>query len=194
MIQKSYAPLLVIALSSKAAPQGEAVALPIILLDDADALKDSAWEVRVRPYGSDLKQIKEQRFSGRGSIKQVATLGNFSLTADQTKTTPLLIVTDVIRNGVPAQRNDYVLNFEAVKDCLFKLPQTQLAMQIAGHKVSVTNQGSVPAVGVHLTRKGHADTFTTDHNYFWLEPGETGVCEVNETEGLGVAAWNAAER
>jgi beta-mannosidase len=194
LIQRSFSPLLGIAVFSKASSKGEALALPIFLLDDADALRDSTWEVQVRAYGSDLKQIKEQHFSGRGSIKKVAELGEFSLTAEQTNTAPLLVVVDVMRNGKLAQRNDYVTNFLAVEDCLFKLPQTRLHMRIAGHKVSVSNRGAAPGVGVHLTRKGHADTFTADQNYFWLEPGETRVCEVNETEGLGVAAWNAAER
>lgn len=193
MIQRSYAPLLAVAMFPKGSLQGQAVALPIHLLDDADTLKDSTWEVRVRAYGSNLKEIKEQRFSGRGSIKKVAKLGEFSSTPEQTNTTPLLVVTDVMRDGVLAQRNDYVVNFEAVKDCLFKLPQTQLAVRIADHKATITNRGSVPAVGVHVTRKGQQDTFTVDDNYFWLEPGETNVCDVNEIEGLSVSAWNADE-
>ncbi len=194
LIQKSLSPLLAVALFSKPASQGEAIALPIFLLDDADALKDSTWEVRVRAYGSDLKPIKDKRFAGHGSIRKVAVLGAFALTAEQTKTTPLMFVVDVTRNGVLAQRNDYVTNFEAVKDCLFCLPRAQLAMQIAGGKVKITNRGSVPAVGVHVVHKGHQDSFTAGHNYVWIEPGETNVCEVNETEGLGVAAWNAADR
>ena len=194
LIQRSYSPLLAVALFPKGNLHGESAKLPIILLDDADALNGSAWEVRVRAYGSDLKPIKEQRFSGHGSIKQTAALGEFSLTAEQTKTMPLMVVTEVMRNGELTQRNDYVMNYEAVKDCLFKLPTTRLAMQIAGNTVSITNRGSVPAVGVHLTRKGHQDTFMADHNYFWLEPGETNACEVNEPEGLTVEAWNATDQ
>jgi beta-mannosidase len=194
LIQRSYSPLLAVALFPKGNLHGESAKLPIILLNDADALNNSAWEVRVRAYGSDLKQIKEQRFSGHGSIKQTAALGEFFLTAEQTKTMPLMVVTEVMRNGELTQRNDYVMNYEAVKDCLFKLPTTRLAMQIAGNTVSITNRGSVPAVGVHLTRKGHQDTFMADHNYFWLEPGETNACEVNEPEGLTVEAWNATDQ
>jgi beta-mannosidase len=193
LIHKSYSPLLAVALFPKGNLHGESAILPISLLDDADALNGSDWGVRVRAYGADLKQIKEQRFSGHGSIKQTAALGEFSLTAEQTKTMPLMIVTEVMRNGELTQRNDYVMNYEAVKDCLFKLPTTRLAMQIAGNTVSITNRGSVPAVGVQLTRKGHQDTFTADHNYFWLEPGETNACEVNEPEGLTVEAWNATD-
>jgi beta-mannosidase len=191
LIQKSFSPLLAAALFSKPAVQGEAIALPVVLLDDADALKDSAWEVRVRAYGSDLKAIEDRHFAGRGSIDKTAALGTFSLTAEQTKTTPLLVVTEVMLGGTLAQRNDYAVNFEAVKDCLFNLPPTWFAVQTAGRIVRITNRGSVPAVGVHLARKGHEDTFVADHNYFWLEPGETEVCEVNQPEGLSVSAWNS---
>jgi hypothetical protein len=167
--------------------------LPILVLDDADALKDSAWEVRVRAYDAKLKQIKERCFTGQGSIKKVATLGDCVLTADETKTSPLMVVADVLRNGTLVQRNDYVTNFEAVKDCLFQLPRTKLAMNIVDRKVCVTNQGSVPAVSVHVIHKGPMDDFVTDHNYFWLEPGETSVCRVNEVESVQVSAWNVSD-
>jgi beta-mannosidase len=192
MMQKTFAPLLGVVLFPKGSVHGEAASLPVHLLDDADALKDAAWEVRVRAYDANLKQIKEQRFSGKSSIKQVSQLGEFALTAEQTKTNPLLIVVDVVRNGVLAQRNDYVMNFEAVKDCLFNLPKTKISMQIEGNQVKVTNQGAVPAVGVHVDRKGHLDTFTINQNYFWLEPNETTVCEVGDAEGLSVSGWNAS--
>ena len=85
------------------------------------------WEVVVRAYGADLKQIKESKFHGKGSIEKVSKLGEFTLAAEQTKTTPLFVTADVMRDGVLAKRNYYFTNFEPAKDCLFDLPKTKLA-------------------------------------------------------------------
>jgi beta-mannosidase len=52
------------------------------------------------------------------------------------------------------------------------------------------NTGSLPAVGVHVGRPGHADTFFADENYLWLEPGETKSVKVSDTKGLVLNAWN----
>ncbi len=191
LIQKSFTPLLAVALFNKLDVQGEPLTLPMYLLDDADALKEANWEVRVRAYDAELKQIAEKRFPGRGSVKQGMRLGDFSLTAEQTESSPLMVVTDVLHDGVLVVRNDYAINFSAVKDCLFQLPRTKLESSITGNKLHIFNRGSVPAVGVRVLRKGHLDTFFADRNYLWLDPGETTAIEVNESDGLSVEAWNA---
>jgi beta-mannosidase len=191
LIQDSFAPLTAVALFSKATSFGEPLSLPVFLLDDADVLHDGSWNVFIRAYGADLKQIKQSQYHGEGSIGKVARLGEFTLTAEQSKTSPLLVTADVLQKGVLAKRNYYFTNFETDKDCLFDLPRTKLAMQIRKGKVVVKNEGTLPAVGVEISLPGHLEELSVENNYFWLEPGETKTVSVNMTEGLSVKAWNA---
>ena len=190
-IQRSFAPLLAVATFSKVTTYGEPLSLPIHLLDDADALRKSSWKVVAQAYGTDLKLITQKEFGGRGPIQKVAHLGTLELTAEQTKTAPLLVVTDVIKDGAPDQRNYYFTNLERQKDGLFNLPQTVLAMKITRGKVTVSNKGALPAVAVEVSRPGHLDTLTLSENYFWLQAGEEKTITATETEGLCVKAWNA---
>jgi beta-mannosidase len=193
LIKESLSPLVAVALFDKITTYGEPLSVPVFLLDDADALKDAPWEVRVRAYGVDLKQIKEVRFPGKGSIGKVRPLGEFALDAAQTKTTPLFTVLDVMKAGVLVQRNYRFTNFEPVKDCLFNLPQTSVSIAVTGNTVEVKNTGPLPAVGVNVGRPGHLDTFTADDNYFWLDAGESKTVKVSETEGLVLGGWNIKE-
>jgi beta-mannosidase len=190
-IQRSFAPLVAVALFPKATVHEEPLSAPIVLLDDADTLRGVPWTAIVRAFDADLKQLKETSFSGNGSIKQVKRLGDFTLTADETKTTPLFIVTDVRRNDVLSQRNYYFINFAGAPDCLFNLPKTELEMKTHNGEVTVKNTGKMPAVGVEIARPGHLDTFSADENYFWLSPGETKVVRVNDTANVTVKAWNS---
>jgi beta-mannosidase len=191
LIQDSFAPLVAVTLFPKATTNGQPLLLPVFLLDDADTLRDAAYAVAVQAYGADLRPIKQSRYQGHGSIRKVAKVGQFTLTAEQTRTAPLFVVADVLRDGQLAQRNYYFTNFEAVKDCLFHLPKTKIAAQISGNKVLVKNAGELPAVGVEISRPGHLDTFFVAENYFWLAPGETKTVAVNTVEGLSVKAWNS---
>jgi beta-mannosidase len=191
LIQDSYAPLAALAIFPKATTNSEPLTLPVFLLDDADALRDGSWEVVVRAFGANLKPILQSRYGGKGSIEKVSRLGEFTLTAEQTKTTPLFVTTDVLLGGVPKNRNYSFTNFEAVKDCLFDLPKTNLSARIDGKNVVVTNEGALPAVGVEIAAVGRLDQFSVEDNFFWLAPGETVAVPVNMTEGLSVNAWNA---
>jgi beta-mannosidase len=190
LIGDSLSPLLAVAVFPKATTHGEALTLPVFLLDDADALDGAKWDVTLWAYGSDLKPIKSSRFTGRGSIKAVAKLGEFTLTAQQTKTAPLLIVTEVRRDGKLAKRNYYFTNFTPVKDSLFHLPKTIVSVRTGDRQLIVRNDGKVPAVGVNVSRPGHGDTFFAEENYFWLNPGESKSVAVNATAGVVAQGWN----
>jgi beta-mannosidase len=190
LVQDSLAPLLAVTLFPKATTHGEPLALPVFLLDDANALEGAKWEVTLRVYGADLKPIKNSRFAGSGSIKRLAKLGELTLTAEQTKTAPLLVVTDVKRNGKLAKRNYYFTNFAPIKDCLFDLPKTTVSVQRGDRQLIVRNEGKLPAVGVNASRPGHGDTFFAEENYFWLNPGEAKNLVVSTTEGVVVQGWN----
>jgi beta-mannosidase len=163
---------------------------PVFLLDDNDSLKGRAWQVVVRAYDGALQEIKRMAFEGKGSIRSPHRVGKFELNTAQTDTTPLLIVSEVRANGVLINRTFYWLNYEFDKGCLFRLPRTTLALTVKNGQAVVTNTGTLPAVGAHVDRPGHLDTFTASDNYFWLDAGEKRVISVNTSEGLTVAAWN----
>ena len=101
------------------------------------------------------------------------------------------MVVRVIRDGKLIDDTFYFVNYEIKKDSLFNLPKTKLSMKTLDGKVTVTNDGDLPAVAVNILRLGHLDTFTADDNYFWLESGESKSLTVNATEGLTLGAWNA---
>jgi beta-mannosidase len=93
--------------------------------------------------------------------------------------------------GKLADRTFCFANFEAVKDCLFRLPRTELSLEAKEDALEVSNCGKVPAVAVNVSRPGHADTFRASDNFFWLDPGESHSVQVNDTVGTTAEAWNA---
>ncbi|MFZ4395010.1 MAG: glycosyl hydrolase 2 galactose-binding domain-containing protein [Kiritimatiellia bacterium] len=190
-VQDAFAPLHACVLFESLKNNGKAVSLPVFLLDDNEALGKAAWRVTVRAFNGQLKLIKRQSFAGKGNIGRVKKLGEFALSAQETDTTPLLVVAEVEKAGKPVDRTFYFVNYEAVKDSLFNLPPTRLSLRVEGDTAVVTNAGDLPAVGVAVLRSGHLDTFTADDNYFWLDAGQSKTVRVSHTEGLMVEAWNS---
>ena len=174
--------------------QGKDLSLPIWLLDDTDALKDSSWKVIVRAYDEDLAEVARQEYAGSGSIEQTRQVGIFELSAKQTDSTPLFTVVEVFKNKELVDRTFYWTNYEAKKDCLFNLPETKLTLNVENGSVLVDNQGSVPAVAVCVVCPGRAAEFRVSDNYFWLDPGEAKKVSVNIDEGLTVGSWNRQGR
>jgi len=191
--QDAFAPLHAPVLFSSTNNVGIPVSLPVFLLDDADALAGSSWQVNARAYGGDLQLIKRQDFAGRGSVTNPHKLGEFTLAFEETDTVPLFVVSEVWSDGALAQRTFYFVNFEPVKGSLFQLPSTTLTLEARGNNVVVNNVGELPAAAVDVSRPGHLDTFTVSDNYFWLDAGETATVEVSDMDGLVVSAWNAEQ-
>jgi len=191
IVRNAFSPLLACALFQSINLNGKPASIPVFLLDDADALKDSTWDVTVRVFDSQLRNVKSESYHGSGSVDRVRQVGTLQLSAGETDTSPLLTVVDVRRNGALAQRGFYWSNFEHVKDSLFNLPGTKLSMQVESNTVILTNAGSVPAVAAHVLRPGHLDSFTADDNYFWLDPGESKRVVVNDSRELTAGAFNA---
>ena len=197
--QDAYQPLAAVGIVNSVTSYNKALSIPIWLLDDVDALADSAWEVDVRAYNGSLELVKEQTFEGEGSIGELHTkeLGDFELTAEQTKTAPLFIVTDVVKDGVLAARNYFFLNYNVEIGSLFTLPVTSLEYEQEGNVYTVTNTGNVPAVAVNFVCTD-TTSFIPSDNYFWLEPGEEKVLtvkDVDETKDAtqvvtGSDSWN----
>lgn len=189
--QDAFAPLHACVVLNSVHNVAAHLTLPVMLLDDANALQHSRWQVLVRAYDGQLREIKRTAFDGKGPIEGPRRLGNFELSFEQTETVPLLIVAEVIKDGALADRTFYWVNYEPVKGCLFTLPRTTLTMKAEDGRVIVTNTGLLPAVGVHVVRPGHLDTFTASDNYFWLDAGESYKLQVSEIRGLKLDAWNA---
>jgi len=190
IFQDSFAPIHACVIFNELNSQGKKLSLPVYLLDDADELGDSAWQVIVRAYGPNLKEIKRTEFKGNNSIDNVKKLGEFSLDNEQTKSTPLFTVAEVIKENKLVDRTFYWTNYEAIRGCLFSLPTTRLEMKIKSDNVVITNIGDLPAVAVNINRPGHADKFSAEDNYFWLDPGESRSIKVSDTDGLKLSAWN----
>ena len=167
------------------------MSLPVYLLDDADALADSDWQVVVRAFNGDLQLIKRVEYTGQGGVTSPRKLGEFTLTFEETDTVPLFVVAEVWQEGALTDRSFYFVNYEPIKGSLFKLPTTDMDFEVRGNEVIVSNTGELPAVAVDVSRPGHLDTFTVSDNYFWLDAGETMTVEVSDADGLVVSAWNA---
>jgi beta-mannosidase len=193
-VQDAFAPLHACVLFSRlnfAGTPTDALDNDIFLMDDDESLAGKEWKVWVKAYNSELQLIKAFEFTGQGKIESPQKLGKFLLNFEETDSSPLLVVAEVQVNGALADRTFYFANFEAVKGSLFTLPKTHLTWSVQDHQVTIVNQGSLPAVAVHVEHPGHLDTFTVSDGYFWMEPGEKKVVEVNENQDLRVKAWNA---
>jgi beta-mannosidase len=194
VFQDAFAPLHACVIFQTLNPRGKAIAQPVFLLDDADALADRSWEAAVRAYDRDLREIARKTFSGSGGIDKVHELGVFELTAEETVSTPILTVAEVHAGGEKKDRTFYWSNYEAEAGSLMKLPRAAVSMAIENNQAVLTNTGNVPAVGVHISRPGHAHTFMASDNYIWLDPGENHAITVSDTEGLTLNGWNLAEK
>ena len=191
IFQDAFAPLHACVLPKTLNMRGTPTIFEVFLLDDADALAGSNWEVRIAAFDKTLKSIREASFTGTGSLAAPAAVGELMLKYSETDTCPLLLTTEVWKGGVLADRTFYWFNFENEKGCLFKLPKTTLTISTEGKAVTVRNTGMLPAVGVELSRPGYADQFTVSDNVFWLNAGESKIVSVNCADDITVSAWNA---
>ncbi|MCK9412520.1 MAG: hypothetical protein M0Q53_09485 [Prolixibacteraceae bacterium] len=189
-IQDTFSPIASVILFEHTDMYGQNVSLPVFLLDDNLDLKESAWKVNIRTFDQKLNKISVKEFSGKGNPKNVDKLGELTLSSEQTKTSPLLIVSEVHADGKLLFRTFYYMNFEKQKGSLFNLPRTSLSLATNGSKATIKNTGKFPAVGVNLQVPGKADKFIASDNYFWLDPGESTKVEINLTKGLVSDAWN----
>jgi beta-mannosidase len=190
VFQDAFSPLHACILFSTLNFANTPVDLPIFLLDDANDLKESAWKVQIRAYNGRLNEIKSAEFPGNGEIKAPFRLGNLSLSHEETDTCPLLIVTDVIKDGILADRTFYWTNYEADRGCLFRLPETSLSYEVENDRIIVKNTGGYPAVAVNVSCPGQLDVFVASDNYFWLDVGEEKIVRINLNNNIEVTAWN----
>lgn len=194
VLKQAFAPLHACVLFPRLNVAGEPVDLPVFLLDDAFALHRRDWKVRVRAFGQSLAPIALVEFRGAASPwERVRELGTLALNGDQTFNIPLLVVAEVLVGNRVADRTFYWLNYAQIQGCLFNLPSTQLATERNSGSLTVSNEGAVPAVGVHFRTDGLSDRFSCSDSYFWLDAGERRTIAVSHAdERVQVQAWNAS--
>ena len=194
VLKQAFAPLHACVLFPRLNVAGEPVDLPVFLLDDAFALHRRDWKVRVRAFGQSLAPLALVEFRGAASPwERVRELGALALNGDQTFNIPLLVVAEVLVGNRVADRTFYWLNYAQIQGCLFNLPSTQLATERNSGSLTVSNEGAVPAVGVHFRTDGLSDRFSCSDSYFWLDAGERRTIAVSHADArVQVQAWNAS--
>lgn len=194
VLKQAFAPLHACVLFPRLNVAGEPVDLPVFLLDDAFDLHRRDWKVRVRAFGQSLAPIALVEFRGAASPwERVRELGALALNGDQTFNIPLLVVAEVLVGNRVADRTFYWLNYAQIQGCLFNLPSTQLATERNSGSLTVSNEGAVPAVGVHFRTDSLSDRFSCADSYFWLDAGEQRTIAVSHAdERVQVQAWNAS--
>jgi beta-mannosidase len=191
--QDAFAPLAACVIFDTVNSFGTHLELPVFLLDDADSLAENEWEVVVQAYDCKLGLIRKETFSGKGRIISPLRIGSFMLTAEETRTAPLLVTSDIRVMNDLAHRNFYFVNYEYDKGCLFRLPRASLCMKIDKNTgtANISNDGCIPAVAVNVQCPGHLHEFRISDNYIWLNAGESQTVNVSLTEGLVADAWNS---
>lgn len=166
--------------------------VPVYLLDDAYVTADKAATLIVRAFNECLEEISSQTYEKAPGEVMNACLGNFTLTAEQIDTAPLLITLDAMVDGELCDRTFYWMNTRYRPSCLFDRPQTALSYKVVdATTVEVTNVGTLPALGVTVECPEKDDSFMVEDSAFWLNAGESRRLTVNETDGLEIKAWNA---
>ncbi|MBQ3894067.1 MAG: fibronectin type III domain-containing protein, partial [Clostridia bacterium] len=167
------------------------LSLPVYVLDDADELKNSEWEVTVKAYNSSLKTVRQENYKGSGSIEMKKKLGQFTLTEKETDTAPLFIVTTLYKNGSLAARTYMFMNAGKDPGCLFAIPAAEVRYTVSGNTVRFVNNSDIPAAAVRFDVGGASDTFRPSDNWFWLEPGESYEVTVNDASVIkGINGFN----
>ncbi len=190
--QDAFMPLHACLVFDKLQIAGNAVSLPVHLLDDYNELKNREWSILVKAYDSKFDVIKEEQYSGFGEIPDNnLRVGSFDLTEEETASTPLLIYV-ALSAGEHKDTTFYWLNFKEKPGCIMNLPRTTLQVTREGNEFVITNTGNVPAVGVHFEGWSKFEYTYENDGYFWLEPSETKKIKVfnGNPEKIKVDCWN----
>ncbi len=166
---------------------------PVFFFDDNDDTLGKRVKVTVSAYDSSLTCRKQETYDATGKSGLSTKLGHFVIDGDLLTTTPLLLTAEVEVDGVTAFRTFWWLNFRAVTGSLCSLHRTRLAYRTEAGKVTVTNAGDLPAVGVTVECPDKDTTFEVEDSVLFLKAGESVTLTVNETEGVRIKAWNADE-
>lgn len=166
--------------------------VPVYLLDDAGALQEKSWKVRVRSFDGGLKRLSEKSYEGSGG-RSVMFLGQYEIQKKEIGDGPLLITAELWDDGKKKNQVFYWLNYQEQRGCLERLPETSLCYTASDGKLHIKNTGEYPAVGVTVACSRSDMEFSAEDSVFWLDPQEERTLWVSHTEGLEICAWNVRE-
>lgn len=189
-MQKSFAPLAAVMLFDRSNLSSQEVSLPVYLLDDCQILEKEPYQVKVSIYNALLDTVATHTFNGTGDENVVKKLGEISLNREQTKSTMLFFVLDIIKDNKNMYRNYYFTNYEVRPGSILSMPQTEIKMERTGNIVTLTNTGKYPAIGVHIEAPEKMDQLIVSENYIWLNPQESKILKINLESPVIVKGWN----
>ncbi len=192
IIGDSYAPVAA-ALVFNSVDIRERYEAPVFFFDDNNDTVGKNVKVTVSAYDGSLTCRKQETYDATGKTGFSSKLGEFVIDGDLLTTTPLFITAEVEVDGAVAFRTFWWFNFKDASGCLRDLAKTKLAYATEAGKVTVTNVGDLPAVGVTIECPDKDITFDVEDSVLFLKAGESVTLTVNETEGLRIKAWNADE-
>ncbi len=168
-------------------------AAPVYFFDDNQKTVGKTVTVTVTAFDSDLSPVKRERYDATGRTGFSSRLGEFVIGGTLLSSSPIFITAEVKVDDENVFRTFWWLNFRERSGCMRDLNRTVLSCTAGQGKVTVTNTGTLPAVGVSIECPEKDLTFETEDSMLFLVPGETVTLTVNETAGLRVKAWNADE-
>ena len=110
--------------------------------------------------------------------------------SDEVKRGLRLIALRLFAGGKLLDSTFYILNYREDKGFLKRLPRTAVSMTVNDGRVSISNVGNFPAVGVFIENLPHDTEFTVSDNFLFLEPGEERTLNVNISDGISVRGLN----
>ncbi len=170
---------------------GRSVTLPVYFLNDNGTPAD---RVSVSVYDGKLNEISYVKFDASGNTSKVTEIGSVGITAEQTRTAPLFIVSTVTsKDGGIIARNWYFANYESDTGCLFRLPQCDLKIARGEGFIEITNVSEKPAVCVNFDCPEYSDVLRPDDGCMWINPGETMRVNTNLADKVNaLSAFNYA--
>ena len=189
-VQKSFAPLAAVMLFDRSNLSSQEVSLPVYLLDDCKELDKKPYQVKVSIYNDQLDTVANHTFNGTGDENVVKKLGEIYLNREQTKSTMLFFVLDIVKNNRSIYRNYYFTNYEVRPGSILSMPQTTIKTERRGNAVILTNTGKYPAIGVHIEVPEKMDQLIVSENYIWLNPQESKKLKINLESPVIVKGWN----
>ena len=189
-VQKSFAPLAAVMLFDRSNLSSQEVSLPVYLLDDCQELDKKPYQVKVSIYNDQLDTVANHTFNGTGDENVVKKLGEIYLNREQSKSTMLFFVLDIVKNNRSIYRNYYFTNYEVRPGSILSMPQTTIKTERRGNAVILTNTGKYPAIGVHIEIPEKMDQLIVSENYIWLNPQESKKLKINLESPVIVKGWN----
>ena len=185
VFKNAYAPLHAMLKITSVTAVGE---YPVFLLDDTLAAAGRECLISVKFYDGNLSLIEaaEKKITPKSEVNEAGSI----VLNDEVKRGLRLIALRLFAGGKLLDSTFYILNYREDKGFLRRLPRTAVSMTVNDGRVSISNVGNFPAVGVFIENLPHDTEFTVSDNFLFLEPGEERTLNVNISDGISVRGLN----